>query len=243
MPVCKNCGQTFAHKSSLSRHQKYRCSDRADPVDSTEALNVQKIYDELIHLRNAFAASIQTSRLDKQNGGNILITNNNSNNNNINITINQFGKEDLSHLTNLDLDKIVYRTKLGLIQLMEYIHFRQKIKSNKNVRVTDVHREMFEYYNGKRWMYAWKQDILERMVEKGIDIMSDHFDSEQDKLQKQWSPTMYEHVEKWIDLMQEKSPCVHDEAINDMCLMLYNYSNIHHNKNGGTNMRPRRKSI
>jgi len=55
----------------------------------------------------------------------------NNNNNTLNVTINQFGKEDLSDITNLDLDRILYRTKLGLVQLMEHIHFREKIRKEQ----------------------------------------------------------------------------------------------------------------
>jgi hypothetical protein len=151
-----------------------------------------------------------------------VINNTSTINNNINITVNQFGKEDLSHLSHLDLDRMLYRTRLGLVQLMEYIHFRHDSGKNKNVRVSTMKEEMLEYFNGRRWLYGWKGDILNSMMEKGIDVMSDHFDNEQDKLRKNWSLTMYDHVENWLNKMQDRNDDVLDPAMRELFLMLCN---------------------
>jgi len=150
-------------------------------------------------------------------------TNHITNNTNNNIVVNQFGKEDLSHLSSLDLDRMVYRTKLGLIQLTEYIHFKKK--QNKNVRVTDLNMDMMEYHNGARWIYGWKDDIMNKVIGNGVELMTDHFDSEHLRLSTQWSTTMFEHVKGWLEGMYNKSDDVYAPALRDVYMMICNNTN------------------
>jgi len=95
-----------------------------------------KSLEDLIHgLRNDISKIARSGAVTIQN-------NNNNNNNTVNVTINQFGKEDLSNLSNLDLDQILYRTKLGLVQLTEHVHFRERSGKNNNVRVSDMKEDI-----------------------------------------------------------------------------------------------------
>ena len=92
--------------------------------------------------------------------------------------------------------------------------------------MSDVKDDMMEYYNGSRWVYGRKNDVLNRMLGKGVDVMSDHFDNEQDKLRNRWSNTMFDHVETWLDGMQCEKEDFRQPATRDVYLMLCNHSSI-----------------
>jgi len=231
----------FQHKSSLSRHQK-TCNRRHDEclrvaeerVDQSDVVynqaeqqnntlpeNVDDHADKIDHLKKITSELKEV--LNNNTCNNITINNNNNNNNNtFNIVINQFGKEDLTHLSGLDFDKLMYRTTLGLVQLIEYIHFRHRSDINRNVRTTEMKNEILEYFNGNRWIYGWRDDIIKNMIEKGIDLMTDHFDNEHERLQEKWSMTMFNHVEKWLYDMQDQKPCVMSPALRNIFLMICN---------------------
>ena len=212
--VCRYCGRHFNHRSSLHRHSNTRCAYRprhqdiilhdTSPIEDQPSQNcLRESVERLCTLVREMDEKIKTGTDTSHH--NVHITNNTTN-----ITINQFGREDISHLSRyLDLDRILYRTKLGLVQLVEYIHFRHRSGTNKNVRVSNIREEMLEYHNGQRWLYGWRDDILNKMMDRGIDVMSDHFDNEQDRLRNKWTMTMYDHVEGWLNDMQERK----DEAI------------------------------
>lgn len=236
---CKDCDQKFSHKSSLSRHRHKFCHVLKSKRELSCGENspdgvMTKMYDLVKELKADLSTVNRPAEVV------------NIHNNTMNVTINQFGKEDLSGLVQLDLNRILYRTKLGLVQLMEHIHFREKSDRNKNIRVSDMKHEMVEYFDGDRWMYGWKGDILERVMGRGVGLMSDHFDSEHEILRNKWSRTMFDHVETWLDGMQnEKHECV-VPATRDMYLMLCNHSHLPNVSNVMTHQNPprlRRKSI
>lgn len=165
-----------------------------------------------------------------------------SGNGNLHIKINSFGDEDVFHVYLLDLDEILSRTRLGLVQLIEYIHFRHQLRKNENVRVKDVENEILEYYNGKKWMYGWKGDILQGMMEKGIDVMSDRFDKAQDRLRNEWTTAMYDHVERWLNDMRDRKYDVIDPAVRELFIMLCNNTNTDRINEISERPRTRRKS-
>jgi len=242
MWACEHCQSHFSHQSSLSRHKR-TCRVKLAAENAENAANnarlegvISSLNETIREMKDSIDRNNSTPRV--QNTTNNQVVSQNIQN----ITINQFGKEETTHLTGLDLDKLVYRTKLGLVQLMEYIHFQHEKGRNLNVRVSDMKHDVIEYYNGRRWMYGWKPDVLNRMVGKGLDLMTDHFDVGQERLRKKWSLSMYDHVEKWLDCMQEGNTDVFESAANDIYLMLCNNTtDIANEKNRLP--RTRRKSI
>lgn len=201
MFTCEHCKKGFVHQSSQSRHKK-NCKKASPLQPSIPPALLSQLQDFLQTQKEAQPPPI-------------II-------NNINIQINSFGKEDTTHVGSLNLDKLLYRTKLGLVQLLEHIHFHHKEGKNNNVRVCDLREDIMEYFDGQKWKYGWKNDILQQIVENGLMVFIDYFEDKQDKLQQTWSRTMYTHVEKWLEDMIHRIDSVYGQAKADVCLMISN---------------------
>ena len=102
--VCSYCGMTFNTKPSMRRHQLHYCKQ-----------NETDLRDELQKERTEKRKLYKHIELLLENNGqvinNIHNTINNNNTNNIqqtnNIVIKNYGEEDLSHITNSVLEKLI----------------------------------------------------------------------------------------------------------------------------------------
>jgi hypothetical protein len=82
----------------------------------------------------------------------IAYTVNNTTNNNI--TINVFGKEDLSHLTPEFLERCIKMEGGGVMEVVKKIHFDPEKPENHNVRITtikDWQAGLIQFREGKDW--------------------------------------------------------------------------------------------
>ena len=99
--------------------------------------------------------------------GNII-----SNNNNTNIQIEkiEFGKEDLSKLS----DKFFIKTLMNNFgaqipqKIIEGLHFNTNIKENMNVYITDSSRNKAMIFDGKVWKEETASRVIDNLLDKAI---------------------------------------------------------------------------
>jgi hypothetical protein len=107
-----------------------------------------------------------------QTNGNTLTTNshNNSNNtNNIqqNITINAFGKEDISYITNHPscknwfLNKCIKPQILGLCEFLSKKHLNPNHPENQTLQKLVKKDKYMEYFDGKAWKLSFVDTVLD----------------------------------------------------------------------------------
>ena len=66
-------------------------------------------------------------------------------------TINPFGKEDISFLTNGIMKNIFQNPDVGIAQLIRLIHFNPEIPQNQNVRLKNKKEPYLNVFNGQNW--------------------------------------------------------------------------------------------
>ena len=107
-------------------------------------------------------------------------TNNSHNNNtnniqNNNYTVNMYGKEDVSHITDAQIMKVIsqgYRSVPAYI-LLKY--FSDEMPGNSNVCNTNIKSPYILVFNGKKWELKDKKDMIEQMYGCNFDELEEKF--------------------------------------------------------------------
>ena len=150
----------------------------------------------------------------------ISIVNNNIVNNNI--TINAFGREDLSTVTTDLLDACLKRTDKGLIDLVRRIRF--DTTGNQNVRADVSHPNLVEFHDGRSWQFATQKTILKTLVDQGHTLMQEHFDDNEDRLNRDWSRSMFNFVCSWLRKMEKQNHRMYEDVMAEVYVLILNRS-------------------
>jgi hypothetical protein len=228
---CKHCDKMFSSLSGRSMHMK-RCHHDDEPGGCQQVADSSMVTTIIADLNTI--KTQMSSLLEKQatNSSTTINSNNNTNNNNThtnitqntqnNVIINAFGKETLQHITPAFLDRCVRRTDKGLVELIEKIHFDPDVKQNNNIRATNARAPLVKIHDGQAWKYGRKDRVLDRLVDTGHEIMQDHLEDNEDRIKDQVCETMFDHVRKWMDKVQEKDKRTLDDLFLDVYLMILN---------------------
>ncbi len=172
---CEYCNKVFAQKCSLYRHKNnLRC----------KKMN-KKDRDNIIAKTNNIVTNNLNNSHNTTNNLNISNSNNNNSNNtinnNISITINPFGKEDVSSITKAEKLKILNKMYLCMPAALKKIH--HDIPQNRNVYFANKSdRKFITIFNGKRPIYRKNKKVKDKMCG---NIMS-HLEEWFNKYQKQF---------------------------------------------------------
>jgi hypothetical protein len=221
---CAYCDKCFSSPSSRSNHVKLVHSAAAaetqehDPVQpqlATLQAQMKLVQERLARLDDAKTKS--TMHIGQQQLAESI-----TNNTQHNIVINAFGSEALEHITPEFIDQCVRRRNKGLVELIEKIHFDQEHPENNNLRATNIKLPFIKYNDGRMWKLARKDKLLDQLVDKGHGIMQDHFDDCEETIRDTISETMFDHVRRWLDKMQEKDKKTWEDVLTDIYILIVN---------------------
>jgi hypothetical protein len=111
----------------------------------------------------------------KQNANNI---NNGSIDNSKKIIINNFGKEDISYLTNDTIKNLIKHLQFDdeydkpVSKLAKEIHFNKNHKENNNVKITSMRSPTCRVFENGKWIIKDIDETLVEMVENTSDKFS-----------------------------------------------------------------------
>lgn len=165
---CQYCNKSITKKS----YTRHLISCRNKPSSSTESadatiVNGDVILEKLNRLEAMFKGIQQTGA---------FTTFNNIVNNTLNININSFGNESMTHLTSEFLSHCIHNPTKGITQLIENIHYNQNVPENKNIRFKSNKNNTFEKYMDEQWIECDASNTLDELIKKGYRVMSKHYD-------------------------------------------------------------------
>lgn len=169
---CKFCHKILSYKSSLVRHEKFRCKIKKE---NDELELVKKKLNEL---------SVENEKLKKEMVSNTKITNNNNvsnnnnnkinngvvNNNSINVQLVQFGNENIDHIDTKEALEVYLKSTGGNIisNILKLINLNEKYPQNHNICISDLSRELVKIFDGKKFTIHKfkniKNDILSKII-------------------------------------------------------------------------------
>ena len=190
---CEFCNKEFSRKDSLNRHLNNFCKQKKTNNEVNEMKEFCiKILDELKEYKNELnilkeqkQSTTITNNDQSQNINNNISNNNVSNNNNVinsnnNITVVQFGQEDINKL---DLSKLmeVYLKSTGgniIANMLKYINLNPEHPEFNSIYMSDLAREIVKIHDGKKFVskkFKIIKDLIINKVSGNINKICDKF--------------------------------------------------------------------
>ena len=176
---CEYCDKKFATKANKRRHELHYCV-KANEKELVKQFKHEKKLLEKKHEKEKKKMYKQIETLLEKVGD--TITNNTTNNNNTynnqtNIILNNYGNEDLSHITNEMLNNLIKGPCEMINNLTKLIHFNDQKPENMNIYIPNKKQKYIKVYKNNKWLLEEKKDTIPDIVDKNYNILDSHYDN------------------------------------------------------------------
>jgi protein-arginine kinase activator protein McsA len=156
--MCDHCGTTFKSIPSKRRHELHYCTNNSFIINSIlrdkdkQISKLEKTVDKL------------TDRI-----GNTTNIQNNT------IKINNYGNEDLSHITDSFKTSLLSGPYGAIPKMIEAIHFNKDKPENNNIILPNLNKNILKIKKGDKWIHKNKEMIIYDMIDSKYLMLDDHF--------------------------------------------------------------------
>lgn len=184
---CSYCGRQFNSRQNKSRHlSTCKSMNKSNNVGLSSAKNINNKEDEAKFIEDLIEKVAHLEDLLKSKGilnNNIKYVNHTNNNSytqiNINVSqeyqLNNFGEEDISHLSDDFLSYCLMNPKKGMTNLIQNIHYNKDIPKNHNLRFKSDKKNLFEKFIDSEWRLCDASNTLDELIKKGYRILNAHY--------------------------------------------------------------------
>ena len=176
---CDFCEKTFTMHLNKRRHEIHRCRDNPDFVDkiinakNSKIKNLQKDKESLEKDKEKLEKDKkelykQVSKLLDKVGDTTNIQ--------TNLILNNYGNEDLSHITDKLKTKLLNMPYDAIPKMIEAIHFNNDKPENKNIMLPNKKENLVKIFQGDKWVYKNKDDTITELVDRKYNILDDHYE-------------------------------------------------------------------
>ena len=177
---CRFCEARFKTQASCRRHEIHRCRENPDFMEKlVDAKNskIKTLQKDKEALENDKAQLQKEKEALYKQVATLLDKVGDTTNIQNNIILNNYGKEDLSHITDT-LKTELLETPYGAIpKMIEAIHFNDEKPENKNIVLPNKKENLIKVYEGNKWIYKNKNDTITDLVDSKYTIIDDHYDN------------------------------------------------------------------
>lgn len=207
MFACRYCKKTYKSRSSKYRHQKIckkkkEFEERFDKERRTEILinklsiQVKKLMEEKKmenDTNKQTTTHITTQNIQQIN--NQQINNHQINNidNSKNIQINNYGEEDLSHITDNEYKEMLESPFNAMTKLMNAIHFNKNKPENNNLRIPNVKLPFAKIFKDGEWVFSNQYKLLCKAYSVKKEILHKAFLRIESQLDEKTKRIYYEY--------------------------------------------------
>ena len=159
---CEHCLRNFKSQDNLIRHTKKYCKVKKQLDEELEHVKIILEEERASHKEEKKRLYDCIDKLI-QKAGNITttITNNTQNN----ISLNSYGSEDLSHITD-KLKREFLQLPYGMIpKMIEKVHFSGTKPENSNIALTNKKENFIKIFKEGKWQYCNKEEILNDLIQ------------------------------------------------------------------------------
>ena len=161
---CEFCFELFNTKPSKRRHELHYCKKNKNSKDillTNQTKQIKKMEQTIDKL------------IDK--AGNTTINNIQNTHNQQNIKLNNYGNEDLSHITDFFKTNLLGLPHDMIPKMIEAVHFNEDKPENKNILMPNKKENKLKIFSGDKWVYRDKTDTLNDLIDGKYFIMDTHY--------------------------------------------------------------------
>jgi uncharacterized C2H2 Zn-finger protein len=212
---CNNCSKWYTTKKALTRHLNEFCKLSENNKNNTTTDVINNLKKE-IENKDKIINNINNGTVNNTiNNGTV-----NNTINNTNITINAYGKEDLSHITDKDYKNIFNKCNSAIPMLIELIHYNEEKPENTNVYISNMKSQYAYVYDGKKWILKNKSELIDDIYDNKCIILLEKYDDLKNILNDKTIKN-FEHFKNKYDMENMK-----ENVSNRIELVLYNNRNL-----------------
>ena len=239
------CGRSFTLLTNLSRHRK-KCiqyKERNSNPTHVETLlkenckmrerldnqdkEIERKNQEMDELRKKVEMLLERTSANQTNNttNNIQTLNSIGNQTHNVIVVNSFGNENIDHLTDKIICKLIQTAPFTCIpQLVEKIHFDPEHPENHNIKITNKKMNYAEIVKDNKWVTANKKKVIDDVIQKSYNILDETYTDNKDSL----SEKRQERFENFQDKYEGDNEELLRNIKNDVDLILINGTNELH---------------
>ena len=201
--ICEYCDRKFTTKPIMRRHQLHYCKGYAKELCAEDNLRKELKEKKLLYEK--------IEKLLEENGR--VINSNNTINNNLtnnihqtnNIVINNYGDEDVSHITQNVLEKLMAKPADMINNLTKMIHFNKNKPENMNMYIPSRKQKFIKVFKKNKWVLEKKNETIPDLVDRNYTLIDSYYEDcgGSDKLNKETNKN-YKNYQKLIDNKNEK---------------------------------------
>ena len=212
--TCQYCDKKIIRKDHYSRHLIKYCKEK-QKIDQNKTIETDTLL-ELTNKINKLDKIVTDIQSEIHDTANTNVYNTNVTNNLTNITINVYGSEDMSHLTDDDY-KIVFNKFRSCIPLfIQMKHYDRRKPTNGNIFISNIKSEHLMLYKGNKWIVANQAETIQDMYDSNCEYLIDKFETMKDHLDK----ITLMRFNKFIDQYEDKK--LIKKSSKDIKYILYN---------------------
>lgn len=156
---CDFCGKSFTLFTNKRRHELHRCKLNTQAIIKNQENQIKKLEKQIELLLTKVGNNYTTTTI----------------NNNNNIQLNNYGSEDLSHISN-ELKTQLLKIPYGAIpKLIEKIHFNENKPENTNIMIKNKRDNKISIFEGGKWVYKNKKHTIQNIIDDKYYILEDHY--------------------------------------------------------------------
>ena len=213
--ICEYCDKEFTRKDSLNRHINKFCKIRKKNLEDIENIKIE-------HKKEKEKLYEYIEKLIEKSGdtNNINIETNTQNNNQINL--NNFGSEDISHISDKFMQKLL-SIPYGMVpKLIEKVHFSNKRPENKNIALTNKKEKFIKIFKNNKWKYKNREEIMDELINTNYTRLDDFYSEKGKEKLKDSHNKIYESFQ---DKFEGQDDILH-KKIKEDCEMLLLSDNL-----------------
>lgn len=196
---CQFCGRKFNAYQNRHKHQKIcKINPGALPAHTmtvleelrTELSQIEVLKNEVAQLKQQLLLPTAASNITHNNG--TMNTYNIQNN----ITLNNYGRETIEHLSKEFLTDCFVRQDIPT--LIENMLYDKEVPENRTVRLKSIKNKLVEVHKDNNWVTQSSETVLNDLVDQGSTILRKHYRKNEEDVRNELSEEELEDVLRWL---------------------------------------------
>ena len=167
--ICEFCSKKFSSKPNLKRHKKLYCKKIKNETNETYIKKIKEMEKRHEQEKNELYKKLE-KLIDKVGNTTNNITNTQ------NIILNNYGNEDMSHISDNLKNQLLTIPYAMIPKMIEAVHFNKNKPENKNIVLPNKNDNKLKIYKDNKWVYKSKMDTINDLVDGKYCILDSHYD-------------------------------------------------------------------